>query len=124
VGERKLASIGIAVRRWVSYHGFALNVCPDLGHFDLIHPCGLKGVRMTSMAELLGGSCPGWEEVLDTVSTDVAEALGYGATDVAPSGALAGARWSDTARGIAAAAHRGLGSGIEWHAPQAGGQTA
>jgi lipoate-protein ligase B len=51
-GSAKIASIGIAVRRWVSYHGFALNVAPDLASFDLIHPCGLRGITMTSMAAL------------------------------------------------------------------------
>jgi len=51
----KIASIGIAVRRWVSYHGFALNVAPDLSFFDLIHPCGLRGIEMTSMA-VAGGA--------------------------------------------------------------------
>ena len=54
VGEAKVASIGIAVRRWVSYHGFALNVAPDLAFFDLIHPCGLRGIRMTSLETLAG----------------------------------------------------------------------
>lgn len=100
VGERKLASIGIAVRRWVSYHGFALNVRPDLSHFELIHPCGLQGVRMTSMAELLGPACPSWSEVLTTVSADVATALGYEAVrgTLTPS-LLDEARWSPTALG-------------------------
>ena len=56
VGEAKIASIGIAVRRWVAYHGVALNVATDLSFFDLIVPCGLTGVRLTSMAELLGRS--------------------------------------------------------------------
>jgi lipoyl(octanoyl) transferase len=50
VGERKIASIGVALRRWVSWHGFALNVGPDLGGFDAITPCGIAGVRMTSVA--------------------------------------------------------------------------
>ena len=53
VAERKIASIGVAVTRWITYHGFALNVAPDLAHFDLIHPCGLKGVVITSMAKEL-----------------------------------------------------------------------
>ncbi len=56
VGEEKIASIGVGVRRWVTYHGFALNVDPDLSYFSDIVPCGLAGVRMTSMARLLG--CP------------------------------------------------------------------
>lgn len=54
VGNRKIASIGIAVRRWVSYHGFGLNVNTDLQGFHSIRPCGLEAEVMTSMAELLG----------------------------------------------------------------------
>lgn len=53
VGERKLASIGVGVRRWVGWHGFALNVCNDLSQFDTIVPCGMPDVRMTSLAELV-----------------------------------------------------------------------
>ncbi len=49
VQDRKIASIGIAVRRWVTYHGVALNVSTDLSHFDLIVACGLEGVQMTSL---------------------------------------------------------------------------
>ena len=49
IGPRKLASIGVGVRRWVSMHGFALNVCGDLAGFDHITPCGLSGVEMTSL---------------------------------------------------------------------------
>jgi len=54
VENRKVCSIGIAVRKWVSYHGFALNVDPDMSHFALINPCGLNSARITSMRELLG----------------------------------------------------------------------
>ncbi len=53
VGERKICSIGIAVKRWVSLHGFALNVNTDLKYFDLINPCGFKEIKMTSMQEIL-----------------------------------------------------------------------
>ena len=49
VGERKIASIGVGVRRWISLHGFALNVCGDLSPFAQITPCGLTGVEMTSL---------------------------------------------------------------------------
>ena len=98
VGERKIASIGIAVRRWVSYHGFALNVRPSLSHFELIHPCGLRGVRMTSMAELLGDSCPPWTEVLAALAADTAMALDYGGVrGGASSDPLEGGAWSETA---------------------------
>ncbi|NQU19488.1 lipoyl(octanoyl) transferase LipB [bacterium] len=54
VNERKIASIGIAVDRWVSLHGFGLNVNTDLRFFDIIKPCGLD-IRMTSLNECLGG---------------------------------------------------------------------
>jgi lipoyl(octanoyl) transferase len=49
VAERKLASIGVGVRRWISMHGFALNVCGALDGFSHITPCGLSGVTMTSL---------------------------------------------------------------------------
>lgn len=53
VGDRKIASIGIAVTHWIAYHGVALNVATDLRDYDLIHPCGLSQVRMTSLKELM-----------------------------------------------------------------------
>jgi lipoyl(octanoyl) transferase len=52
VGPRKIASIGVGIRRWVTYHGFALNVATDLGYFDSIVPCGIAGCRMTSVCEV------------------------------------------------------------------------
>ncbi len=75
-GEEKIASIGVAVRSWVSYHGFALNVAPDLGFFDLIHPCGLRGVRMTSVAARLGARAPSLEQARSRVAAEVARRLG------------------------------------------------
>jgi lipoyl(octanoyl) transferase len=51
---RKIASIGIHVKQWVTFHGFALNVTTDLRGFDLIVPCGIDGVVMTSVAAELG----------------------------------------------------------------------
>lgn len=50
--EAKIAAIGVRVRRWVSYHGVALNVAPDLGHYRGIVPCGIKGFGVTSLADL------------------------------------------------------------------------
>ncbi len=55
---RKIASIGVGVRGWVTYHGFALNVDPDLRGFDAIIPCGLDFVEMTSIARELAGAAP------------------------------------------------------------------
>lgn len=77
VGGEKIASIGIAVRKWVSYHGFALNVAPDLADFELIHPCGLRGIRMTSLAARMGKHAPSLAEARDRVAHCLAARLGY-----------------------------------------------
>ncbi len=54
LGERKVASIGIACRRWITFHGLALNVSTDLSYFARINPCGFDATVMTSMSEQLG----------------------------------------------------------------------
>ena len=53
VGDRKVCSIGIAIRRSVTYHGLAFNVAPNLAHFSYINPCGLNSAQITSLTELL-----------------------------------------------------------------------
>ncbi len=58
VGEAKVAAIGVAIRGGVSFHGFALNVAPDLRWYDAIVPCGLADASVTSMAALLGEAPP------------------------------------------------------------------
>ena len=73
----KIASIGIAVRRWVSYHGFALNVAPDLRFFDLIHPCGLRGIQMTSVAQRLGSDALTLADARDAVASEMARVLRF-----------------------------------------------
>jgi lipoyl(octanoyl) transferase len=52
IGDEKIASIGVGIRRWTTLHGFAINVATDLGCFDRIVPCGIAGCRMTSLTEL------------------------------------------------------------------------
>jgi lipoyl(octanoyl) transferase len=54
IGPRKIASIGVGVRHWVSMHGFALNVCGDLAPFHEITPCGIAGVEMTNLERECG----------------------------------------------------------------------
>lgn len=52
--QRKIASIGVHARDWVTWHGFALNVTTDLSYFDLMVPCGIADVQMTSLAREVG----------------------------------------------------------------------
>ena len=82
VGNEKVAAIGVAVRRWVTCHGFALNVAPDLSHFDLIVPCGLRDKGVTSMAELLGRPID-VGQVKPTVVECMADVFGFDAVRAA-----------------------------------------
>jgi lipoate-protein ligase B len=54
IGKKKIASIGAAVRSWITFHGFALNVNTDMNYFSMIEPCGMPSSTMTSMKEYLG----------------------------------------------------------------------
>jgi lipoyl(octanoyl) transferase len=56
VGDRKIASIGVGVRQWITMHGFALNVSGDLSPFNYIVPCGINNVAMTSMEKEMGAA--------------------------------------------------------------------
>ena len=58
VGDRKIASIGVHARSWVTWHGFALNVSTDLSYFDLMVPCGIPDVTMTSIEREIGRPVP------------------------------------------------------------------
>ena len=64
VGKKKIASIGIGVKRWITYHGLSLNVNIDLSYFSLINSCGLNENGMTSLAEILSS-----EVQMDTVKS-------------------------------------------------------
>lgn len=64
---KKIASIGIGVKRWVSYHGISINVNPDLSYFEAINPCGFDGKLTTSIAELVTDNTPTLEEVKSTL---------------------------------------------------------
>ncbi|HEY2824234.1 MAG TPA: lipoyl(octanoyl) transferase LipB [Gemmatimonadales bacterium] len=72
---RKVASIGIHVKQWVTWHGFALNVTTDLSYFDLIVPCGIPGVVMTSLQRELKERAPRdlWGRSLDAVIASFGE---------------------------------------------------
>jgi lipoyl(octanoyl) transferase len=73
--EAKLAAIGVRISRWVTSHGFALNVNTDLSRFGLIVPCGITDKGVTSMAQLLGRSVA-MDEVSDVIATSFATVFG------------------------------------------------
>jgi len=72
---KKIASIGVHARDWVTWHGFALNVTTDLSYFDLIVPCGINGVVMTSIARELGAEEVSAQDVQERVAAKFAEAF-------------------------------------------------
>jgi lipoate-protein ligase B len=72
---KKIASIGVHARDWVTWHGFALNVTTDLSYFELIVPCGINGVVMTSIARELGLEEISMQDVRDRVTAKFAEAF-------------------------------------------------
>jgi lipoate-protein ligase B len=72
---KKIASIGVHARDWVTWHGFALNVTTDLSYFDLIVPCGIDGVVMTSIGRELGLPDISMQDVRDRVTANFAEAF-------------------------------------------------
>ncbi|HUR91618.1 MAG TPA: lipoyl(octanoyl) transferase LipB [Gemmatimonadaceae bacterium] len=75
-GGKKIASIGVHARDWVTWHGFALNVTTDLSYFDLIVPCGIQDVTMTSISRELPGAPATVERVAKTASNALARLFG------------------------------------------------
>jgi lipoate-protein ligase B len=88
---RKIASLGIHVKQWVTFHGFALNVSTDLRAFELIVPCGIDGVVMTSVAAELGrgDAAALWEETREAVVTAFGQTFGYEAVGRVTAGSVA-----------------------------------
>jgi len=75
IGDKNIAVLGARIEEWITYHGFALNVSPDLSHFDLIIPCGLKEFAVTSMEEVLG-EAPEMSGVRKSVAQRFSEVFG------------------------------------------------
>ncbi len=62
-GDAKIAAIGVRVRRWIAYHGIAVNICPDLSHFGGIVPCGIANASVTSLEVESEGQRPPSEDL-------------------------------------------------------------
>lgn len=74
-GDAKIAQIGARIEQWITYHGFALNVDPNLAHFDLIVPCGIRDKSVTSIARVLNAPIE-MRAVRARVATRFAEVFG------------------------------------------------
>lgn len=72
---RKIAAIGVGARRWIAFHGFALNVENSLRGFEAIVPCGIAEAEVTSVARELSGTAPPWDAVAGGVHRALEEAL-------------------------------------------------
>jgi lipoyl(octanoyl) transferase len=83
VGPDKIGAIGVRIARWVTSHGFAFNVAPDLSAFDLIVPCGIRGRGVTSLERLLGRPVP-IDEVMDRLTRHLAAVLERAVTGAGP----------------------------------------
>jgi len=87
---KKIASIGVHARDWVTWHGFALNVTTELSYFNLIVPCGIDGVVMTSIARELGVEQVSARDVTERVTAKFAEAFDLTAVVTSRSALLQG----------------------------------
>ena len=63
VKDHKIAALGVRISRWVTMHGFSLNISPDLSYYQDIIPCGIQGYGVTSMAMIMGEEVPSIDEV-------------------------------------------------------------
>ena len=63
VKDHKIAALGVRISRWVTMHGFSLNINPDLNYYQDIIPCGIQGYGVTSMAMIMGEKVPSMDEV-------------------------------------------------------------
>jgi len=104
---RKIASLGIHVKQWITFHGFALNVVNDLRGFDLVVPCGIANVTMTSVAREADGGLEGGA-TWNRTRTAVIDALG----------AVLGRQPVETPAGNLA-----VPGGVEWEIPYEDGAT-
>ena len=96
VGDAKIASLGLRIRRGRSYHGLAVNVAMDLEPFSRINPCGYAGLRMTQVADLLPADrVPALDAAQRALLDQLARELGYTGWDPVAGAAVDPGGWSD-----------------------------
>jgi lipoyl(octanoyl) transferase len=99
-GQEKLGALGIHLNRWITTHGIAFNVAPDLAHFRWITPCGITDKGVCSLQSLLGDAAPTWDQAADRLQAHLAETLGLDLRPTpSPSRSISALTWRRTERG-------------------------
>jgi lipoyl(octanoyl) transferase len=99
-GLEKLGALGLHLQRWITTHGIAFNVAPDLAHFRWITPCGITDKGVCSLKSLLGDACPTWDQAADRLQAHLAQLLAWEPVDVrAPSRSVSALTWRPGAAG-------------------------
>ena len=83
-GWEKLGAVGIHLHRWITTHGIAFNVAPDLAHFQWITPCGITDKGVCSLRSLLGEAAPTWERAADQLEAHLIQVLGFEPQETRP----------------------------------------
>jgi lipoyl(octanoyl) transferase len=83
-GWEKLGALGLHLHRWITTHGIAFNVAPDLAHFRWITPCGITDKGVCSLKSLLGDAAPTWDQAADRLQEHIAQVLGFALVPARP----------------------------------------
>ena len=99
-GLEKLGALGLHLNRWITTHGIAFNVAPDLAHFRWITPCGITDKGVCSLKSLLGEAAPTWDQAADRLQAHLAELLALAPVPArAPSRSVSALTWRPAAHG-------------------------
>lgn len=100
-GPEKLGALGVHLKRWITTHGLAFNVAPNLDHFKWITPCGITDKGVCSLASLLGSEAPTWETAAARMAFHLLDVLGLDpAPTPEPSRSISALTWRRSSQGI------------------------